>query len=147
MKVYIAGASSEMERAEKWMAAARAAGIEVTSTWPEVIRAVGDANPMSASREDRAMWAATDLGEVASADVFWLLLGKPTAGAYTELGYAVMLGAVAKQARAAGIDDVPDLWIIASSTETSIFTALAHHFETDEDAFHALKQRHALKLG
>jgi hypothetical protein len=144
MKIYVAAASSEMERAEKWMAALRSAGIEVVSTWPEVIRKVGSANPMGASREDRAMWASTDLAEVSSADVFWLLLGKPTSGAWVELGYAVMLGAVAKQARLAEIEGVPDLWLICSGTETSIFSALAHHYATDEEAFRALTLRFAL---
>lgn len=148
MKVYVAGSSAEMERAEKQMAALRVAGIEVTSTWPEVIKKVGAANPMDASREDRAMWAATDLAEVASSDVFWLLLpnGAPSAGAFTELGYAVMLGAVARQARLAEVEGVPDLWIICSGTEKSIFSALAHHFATDDDAIYVLEQRHRLGL-
>jgi hypothetical protein len=144
MKVYVAGASSEMERAEQLMAALRAIGIDVVSTWPEVIRKVGAANPMTASREQRATWSAIDLDEVSRANVFWLLLpkGRPTAGAYTEFGYAVMHGALAQQARELGVREVPDFyWIIASGEETSIFTALADHFATDEMALNALTLR------
>lgn len=146
MKVYVAGASSEMERAEKWMAALREVGIEVTSTWPEVIRKVGVANPMDAPRTDRALWAAQDLSEVSGSDVLWFLLpeGRPTAGAYTEFGYAVFMGAAASQARDAGIPGAPLFWIIVSGKETSIFTALADHFVSDEEALDALKLRNQL---
>lgn len=146
MKVYVAGSSGEIERAEKWMAALRAAGFEVTSTWPETIRKVGSANPMTATREQRAMWSAQDLSEVSDAEVFWLLLpeGKPSEGACVEFGYAVMLGATAKEARALGILDAPNFWMIASGVERSIFTALAEHFETDEKAFEVLKTRRTL---
>ncbi|MGH7176522.1 MAG: hypothetical protein ACREJC_03990 [Tepidisphaeraceae bacterium] len=138
MKIYVAAASSEIERAEKWIAALREAGFEVVSTWPEVIRQVGQANPMQASREDRAGWAAEDLSQVATAEVFWFLLGKPTAGAYTEFGYALFLGAMSQEARLAGVN-APIYRLLTSGTETSIFTALAIHFETDEKAFEALK--------
>lgn len=146
MKVYIAGASSEIARAEKWMALARAAKIEVVSTWPGVIRKVGAANPMTASRQDRARWAATDLAEVSNAEAFWFLLpeGKPTAGAYTELGYSVALAAMASQARAMNVE-APIFWIICSGKETSIFTALADHFETDEEALQALTLRASVR--
>jgi hypothetical protein len=155
MKVYVAGASSEMERAEKWMAALRQTGIEVTSTWPEVIRKVAEAlklnpahaaNPMDAPREDRAHWAITDLTEVAASTVFWLLLptGKPSVGAYCELGYAIMVSAAAAQAHALGIPGAPVYQLICSGAEASIFTALAEHYPTDEEAFRALTLRFAL---
>jgi hypothetical protein len=139
MKVYVAGSSGEIERAEKWMASLREAGIEVTSTWPEVIRKVGEANPMTASREDRMLWAAQDLSEVSNATVFWFLLpeGQSTAGAYTEFGYALFLGATAREARALGIG-APQFRVVVSGKETSIFTALAEHFASDEEAFRSL---------
>jgi len=146
MKVYVAAASSEIERAEKWMTMLRAAGIKVVSTWPEVIRKVGEANPMNGAREERTYWAATDLAEVSTSEVFWFLLpdGKPTMGAYTELGYAVALGAMSQEARNAGIIDAPNYWLVCSGVETSIFTALADHFTTDEEAFRALTLRQTL---
>jgi hypothetical protein len=146
MKVYVAGASSEIERAEKWIAALRATGVEVTSTWPEIIRKVGVANPMTAPREQRQIWSAQDLSEVSHAEVFWFLLpeGVPTAGAYTEFGYAMFLGAAAREARECGISGAPPFWIIVSGKETSIFTALADHYDSDDEAFRALTLRDLL---
>jgi hypothetical protein len=111
-----------------------------------VIRKVGVANPMNTSREQRAIWAATDLSEVSDADVLWFLLPErgPTAGAYTEFGYAVMLGAMKTEVYSSAIQHAPIFWIIVSGKETSIFTALADHFVDDEAAFGALKLRSQL---
>jgi hypothetical protein len=110
-----------------------------------VIREVGEANPMNSSREDRMKWAALDLNQVTQANVFWLLLpeGKPSAGAFTEFGFALMLQQVAHQARLAGVEDAPDMMVMVSGKESSIFTALATYFATDEDARRALEQHHA----
>lgn len=141
MKVYVAAASSEIERAEKCIAALRASGFEVTSTWPEVIRKVGHANPMTASREQRAGWAAMDLSEVSDATVLWFLIppkGVATDGANVEYGYALFLGAASQEARLAGIN-APIYRILTSGEERSIFTALSTHFDTDEQAIEALK--------
>lgn len=145
MRIYVAGASSEIERAEQRMAALRAVSIEVTSTWPEVIRKVGAPNPMGATRDERMLWSMADLDQVSEADVFWFLLpeGKPTAGAYTEFGYALMLGGMARAARAAGVIGAPEFWILVSGTETSIFTALADHYATDSEALDAIQRRRA----
>lgn len=151
-KIYVAGASSEIVRAERWMKALRDAGIEVVSSWPEVIRKVAEsmklghdviaaANPMNATRAERQHWAATDLAEVSISSILWFLLpstGKPTAGAYTELGYAIALGAMAQEARKVGIEDAPNYRLVCSGTETSIFTALADWFPSDEEAFAAI---------
>lgn len=89
MKVYVAGASSEMERAETWMRKLRGVGIIVTSTWPEVIRSVGKANPRDATIAECKEWVMKDLGEIDAADVLWLLLPDlSTIGAWIELGFA-----------------------------------------------------------
>lgn len=136
LRIYVAGSSAEMARAEKWMARLRQAGIDVTSSWPDVIRKVGEANPMHVSRNQRAKWAATDLAEIEHSNVFWLLLpeGQPSVGAYTELGFATMLALDAVSARRAG---VPGAFfkLVCSGVETSIFTAVADHFPSDNDAF------------
>lgn len=143
MNIYVAAASSEIVRAKKWMAALRAHGFTVTSSWPEVIEteSAGVANPMAAPRSERMRWAAKDLSELASSNALWFLLptGAPTAGAYTEFGYALLLGALAHQAREAGVPNAPTFDIITSGKETSIFTSLAGmHCDEDEDAFTAL---------
>jgi len=139
LQVYVAGASAEMERAEGWMRKLREAGITVTSTWPDVIRKVGAANPMDAPRADRLGWAIDDVRQVVESNVFWLLLpqGKVSAGAYTELGCAIAMTLFSKQAELAGLPAAP-YKILVSGVETSIFTALGTHATTDEEAFNSL---------
>lgn len=91
MKVYVAGASSDIERAEAVMAKLREHGIEVTSTWPEVIRKVGGANPPQMVQLERKKVSVQDLLEVEQAHVLLVLqpsLGKTTIGAYVEMGFA-----------------------------------------------------------
>jgi hypothetical protein len=94
MKVYIAGASKEITRAERWMNRLREVGIEITSTWVDNIRKVGRANPQGATIEQYKQWAINQcLHEVEQAGVFWLLLPEcETVGAYVELGRAFTLG-------------------------------------------------------
>ncbi len=129
--VYVAASSAEIDRATMWMGRLRLAGIEVTSSWPEVILKVGVANPMDASREQRRAWPVTDLAEVQSAAMLWLLCPtKPTIGAYVELGYA------------AGIAS-PGRYIFASGPEPkTIFTSIANYYATDEEAFEEIKKLH-----
>ena len=150
MKIYVAAASSEIDRAKRAMAALRAEGIEVTSTWPEVIEREngGVANQMHEPRDRRAAWAKTDLDQVYASDVFWLLLPerKPTAGAHTEFGFALMLASMRHEGFMAKIPGVTPLRIICSGVETSIFTALAEHFESDHNALSVLKLHAQLEL-
>jgi len=145
LRVYVAGASSEMERAERYMVKLREAGIVVTSTWPEVIRSQpnGEANPMSVPRAVRARWARTDLDEVTESNFLWLLVPKvPSAGAHVEFGYAVMLMQSFDMAEALGIE-APPFELLCSGKETSIFTALSpNHFDTDDEAFGFLLALH-----
>lgn len=147
LRVYVAGASSEMERAERYMAKLREAGITVTSTWPEVIRSQpnSEANPMSVPRAVRARWARTDLDEVTESNFLWLLVPKvPSAGAHVEFGYAAMLMQSFDMAEALGIDEAPPAFeLLCSGKETSIFTALSpNHFDTDDEAFGFLLALH-----
>ncbi len=131
MKVYVAGASAEIDRAERWMAELASAGIIVTSTWPTVIRAVGEANPKEATQEEYIQWTNKDLEEVNAAHVLWLLspIGKgvTTTGAWVELGYAA----------------AREKLIVASGPHKPIFTnALASfHSPNDSSVFEYLKRR------
>jgi nucleoside 2-deoxyribosyltransferase len=87
--VYVAASSKEITRAEHWVLRLRQAGIIVVSTWIDVIKHVGQANPKDATPDEYKMWALKDLGEVDVADVLWLLLPEfETVGAYVELGFA-----------------------------------------------------------
>jgi len=122
-RVYVAGSSLEMDRARRAVERLRASGIEVTSTWIDVIANVGAANPTDASIEQRRGWSVVDLAEVSRADVLWFLVPAPTAptrGAWVELGHAYAAGK----------------WLVCSGEHTrqSIFTALGAEFASDAEA-------------
>lgn len=121
LKVYVAGSSGEIDRAKAATAALRAAGVVVVSTWPEVVEAVGDANPPTASREERLGWALEDLRQVELADVVLLLCPWESAGrgAYLEAGYALGL-------------DIPV--VAAGRTLQSVFCSCFSEHETDAAA-------------
>jgi hypothetical protein len=129
MRVYVAASSDDIDRARRWIAALRAAGVEVTADWPETIASVGAANPRAATRGERKRWAEGDLGDVKRAHLFWLLVPAAGAGrgAYAELGYARALG----------------LSLMASGdTHQSIFCAMGVEHPTDEAAFAEIVDRH-----
>ncbi len=90
-KVYVAGASKEIDRAKSVIAKLEAHDIHVVSTWPKVITSVGAPNPADATEEQFVEWTARDLAEVDEAAILALLLpakGVETVGAYIELGWA-----------------------------------------------------------
>lgn len=93
MNIYCAGASKEITRIERWVKRLKESRINVVSTWIDVIRIVGQANPTDALPEQYKAWAEKDLAEVRSADILWLFLPEcETIGAYVELGYAFCAG-------------------------------------------------------
>jgi len=131
-KLYLAGASSELDRAKMWAQKLRDIDIMLTSTWVDVIGRVGTANPANATIEQLTAWTLRDLAEVAEANILWLLLpalGVNTVGAYIELGYAV------------GQRN----YIVMSGPHRPIFTpALANqHFEADTDAYNFISKMSA----
>lgn len=94
MKVYIAAASSEIERAEFFYQLITSQGIECTSSWIANVRSVGEGNPVAATFEDRKRWAEENLRAIDSSDVVWVLApntGVFSHGAFFELGYAIGL--------------------------------------------------------
>jgi hypothetical protein len=125
VKIYIAGASAEIERAERAIELARLAGFEVAYDWPANVREVGESNPPDATDEQRREWAGTALWAVAQVDAFWLLLPRePTVGAWFEFGAAL--------ART-GARSSP--YIIASGDDVthSPFVARAHVHAADDN--------------
>lgn len=121
--VYVAASSADIDRAERWMAALRDAGKQVTSSWPANVRKVGAANPRHASDAERVVWSTNDLSQIANADVLWFLappLEMPTRGAWIEFGVAV----------------ARDIAVVSSGdTKQSIFCSLGVELLTDSDAF------------
>jgi hypothetical protein len=129
--IYLAGASSEIDRARNWVQRLRDAGIHVVSTWVDVIGKVGQSNPVDATIEQLTQWTLRDLAEVKASDLMWLLLpalDKHTVGAWVEMGYA----------HAARIP------IVMSGPHRPIFTPVlaAMHFHDDESMFTEIVRRH-----
>lgn len=93
LRVYVAGASKELDRARVAMDVIRERGMEVTSTWVEKIREAGRANEGLSPRV--AFEAALGcFREVSAADAL-LILVKPdgaSVGAYVEVGIALAQG-------------------------------------------------------
>jgi hypothetical protein len=89
MKIYVAGSSRELERAEAAIAACRALGHKITVDWPAAMRA----NPADheLSPADQEHYARLDIRGVLEADLVWLLIpdrANPSAGAWFEAGVA-----------------------------------------------------------
>lgn len=121
MKVYIAASSDDIARAEHWTTTLRDYGIDVVSTWPAAVRAIGVANPTDATDAQRRSWSGGCLLEVAACDVLWLLApdNGHGRGAYAEFGAAHAMGKV----------------LIASGDVTqSVFCAQATEFVLDGQA-------------
>jgi hypothetical protein len=128
VRVYVAAASSEMDRAARWMDELEAAGVEVTSDWVSIITTVGTANPREASQSARREWAVDDLSGVVDADLVWFLAPEaaPARGAYFEIGYAWGMG----------IDVV-----VSGDTRQSIFCAVGEEFDDDLAAYEYILSR------
>lgn len=122
-KVYVAGSSAELERAERAIAELEAAGIVVTSTWPLNVRDQGGiANPTEAPRDLRQRYSTSCLGQLRDADLLWVLVpdrAAPTIGAWVEYGYAIAFN---KQI------------VFSGDTRQSIFCSLGLEFASDERA-------------
>lgn len=120
--VYVASSSADIDRAERWMGLLAKGGLAVTSTWPKVVRTVGDANPREATMDQRCGWASCDLAEVKACDLLWFLVPAHEGGhgAFYETGYADALDKVS---------------VFSGDTKKSIFTARGHEFADDTEAF------------
>jgi hypothetical protein len=122
LKVYVAGASREIERAKRMMAAVQHHGMVVAYDWPARIEEAGSANEGLTAAVSKAA-SLEALGGVASSHVFWFLLPNDTTiGAYVELGYFLGIG------KGIAIGS-------GGAHGVSIFTATFHvTFDTDEQA-------------
>lgn len=101
LKIYLAGASSELERCGRIMDALIAMPhVEVTHNWVEGIRKVrasGITSDGLLSREDARTYADADRQGIRDANIFWQAVpekGTYSHGAFWELGYAQCLSDV-----------------------------------------------------
>lgn len=86
MKIYVAGASKELDRARRVMARLRESGHEITEDWTVPVAEKG---AMPATKDARMAAADADIAGVYLADLFILLHPAPgvsTTGAWFELG-------------------------------------------------------------
>lgn len=91
MKVYVAGASAELSRAERAVAWVHDSGHQVEVDWPQAIAEQGSACPDDP--DVRLGCASMDMGGVAMCDLFWLLVPRSqTKGAWWEAGAAMARG-------------------------------------------------------
>ena len=87
MRIYVAGASVEVDRIEQYIAQIRAAGHEITFDWCAQLRR--DPKPDAAERRRLAL--ACQIG-VRAADAVWFVGPAPTSrstGSWVELGIAL----------------------------------------------------------
>lgn len=95
--VYIAGASAELERCERAVAAARERGLHVTHDWTVSVRAnlAAGVRDVDLPSDTVARHAYEDLTGVRDARVVVLLVPAPhvaSTGCWVELGYALAIG-------------------------------------------------------
>lgn len=133
VRVYVAGASDELERAQRAIDFIRSIGWTITHDWVADVRRVrvegGRADADLTSDEMREL-AAADLAAVQGAELVWLLVpNTPSTGAWVELGYALALNRWTNAPR-----------IIASGPRAagSLWCSLLEQFETDEAAIRTL---------
>lgn len=91
-RVYVIGSSSELERAERVIAALRERGVEITHDWTASVRAAraaGHATDATVGREDAMRAARENRGAIESADVVIALVPEmPSTGYGYDLGVA-----------------------------------------------------------
>lgn len=140
MTVYLAGASRELERVEKYAGLLVSSGlVRISHPWWSAVKAHGVGNDHTLERDEQAFHALTDLEGVERADVIWCLWPEGySAGCPLELGYALALKH-SDPGRALGIV------VSGAKSHACIFTALAHYRDADDDAALYEVLRHAAK--
>lgn len=120
MRVYVAGASAELERARSAMRDLRGYGCEITFDWTQAVEKFGSLGAVL-SEEEKAQCARNDLDGVRAAEVVLFLTPEDkalTLGMWVELGAALALGKT--------------LVLTGPSRNATIFCNLSpHRFVTD----------------
>ena len=135
LRIYVAGASVEVDLCAEYIGRLRDVGAVITHDWTPSVRANGGAAEASIPQADRMTMVINDLAGVAAADAMWLLVPEwQTIGAWVELGYA----------RGGRIP----VHVSGPHSRRTIFTEFCVHHETHEDAFRhfAARARAALEV-
>lgn len=138
VKVYVAGSSAELERAQRAIDFIRSIGWEVVHDWVADVRRErleGGRQDSDLSDEERRTFAHKDLTSVGDAELVWLLVpNNPSTGAWVELGYALALTRVL-------IHIAPRIIASGPAAAGNLFCSLLDRFDTDEDAMAELSRR------
>lgn len=135
-RIYVAGASKEVDMIEGFIAQLKAKGWHITHDWCAEIRAlrtfmgVDKVLDADLSEDHRRKAAFADLEGVKTCDTLWLVYPKESVsrGCFVELGYALGMG----------VDIRPGI-IVSGDDKKSIFTALADkHYATHLEALESL---------
>jgi hypothetical protein len=95
MKIYVAGASANMDEIVRYMNALRDMDHVITLDWTKMIQEAGSASPDD--DKTRIKSANIDLKGVMQADALWLVQPEnASTGAWVELGYALGIRNLAK---------------------------------------------------
>lgn len=128
LHVYVGGASSDMERVERFIARVIAAGHRITFDWCKDIRESGKSANVGLTQEQRfEAWGACMRG-VEDAQAVVILAprnGRTTKGAWGEMAICIARGGVP---------------IYVGHEDDTVMTAMCTVVDSDDDAFAALSE-------
>lgn len=136
-RVYVAGASAEVDMVAAYAVALRGNGWQTTYDWTIDVLAARQSGEADADLSGfrRQQLARLDIRGVRDADVVWLLVPPPgrSAGAWLELGYAFGIGRPT---------------VVSGEWRRSIFTEMANlRYDTHGEAFAFLKDYEPHPMG
>ena len=124
MKVYVAGASSELELVERYIYRLIKEDIVITHNWCSDIR---ESFRTTFQRPALYLAAQNDVNGVRAADIFWLIIPKKESrGCWVEYGIALVGSLVARQKTIiSGVVGPKDIFLLMAD----------QHFDEHEQAF------------
>lgn len=141
MQIYVAGASSNIEMIEKFIALLKLAGFEITFDWTVAVRTAGDASPDDPKIRIEA--ANADLRGVETAEIVWVLQPDATStstGAWVELGSAITWRQVRRETFRQ--EATRPIVVVSGVSKKCIFSDKAdYRFLNHDDAFAFIKGR------
>lgn len=128
LPIYIAGGSSEIELCQRMIDTVSSAGGRITYDWT---RDPGWKLGRPLTMREREDAGGRDLAAIMNAWLFWLMLPvKPSEGASTELGVALVVRALGEIVR---LPDARRVIVSGPMTDSRLFPALADHIFADHD--------------
>lgn len=93
MKIYLAGASKELDTCKFYIERLKVLGHTITHDWTKEVEANSEGNPRETPIETMRIWSNADFNGVYKANMIWLLVpNNNSAGCWIEYGYALGVG-------------------------------------------------------